>query len=59
MDLYGLVHSKYRPRLIYPVISCDLFDNTLNVIKYMHICDPPMFNLIKLDVSMLMPFDES
>lgn len=43
MDLYEFVHPKYRPRLIYPVISCDLFDNTLNVIKYMHICDPPMW----------------
>lgn len=37
MDLYGFVHPKYRPRLIYPVISCDLFDDTLNVIKYMHL----------------------
>lgn len=39
MDLYGFVYLKYRFRLIYFVIFCDLFDNILNVIKYMYICD--------------------
>lgn len=59
MDLYGFVYLKYRFRLIYFVIFCDLFDNILNVIKYMYICDFLMFNFIKLDVLILMLFYKS